>query len=431
MGINILLVDDQERNLLALEAALEPLGQNLVKSHSGEEALRLLLQDDFAVVLLDVRLGDMDGFEVARAIRAAERSKHTPIIFITAYDSDDLAPARAYTLGAVDYLVKPLVPEILRAKVAVFIDLFQNVRLRQSERRLRALLENAWDGISLVGADGSILDNIPDNLHRLGYSSEEFVGHNGFEFVHPDDLPAVGGALAQVLQTAGAKATMQYRLRRKDGSWCWVEGTGTNLLHDPDVRAIVVNYRDISGQKEAERAGAELAAIVESSEDAIIGKDLHGVITSWNKGAESLYGYTAAEVLGKPVSLLAPPEQPDELPGLLERLQRGERIQPYQTVRVRKDGTRMDVSLSVSPIRDSQGQIIGAAKIARDIGPQKRLEEELRRARRRWRKRIGRRTSSWRCSLMSCATRWPLSSAACTSFASHRRRPRRGSRRAT
>jgi len=263
---NILLVDDHEANLLALEAVLHPLEQKLIKARSGEEALQFLLQEDCAVVLLDIRLGGMDGFEVAQRIRAQERSRHTPIIFITAYESEDFSPAKAYTLGAVDYLVKPLVSEILRAKVEVFLTLYQRTeQVRQ--------------------------------LQRL----------------------------------------------------------------------------------QIEQARAELAAIVESSEDAIISEDGQGIITSWNKGAERLYGYTAEEIVGKHVSLLHLVEQSEELPNLLEKLRRGERIQPYQTVRLRKDGSRVDVSLSVSPIRDGEGRVIGAAKIARDIGPQKRLEGELRR----------------------------------------------------
>jgi PAS domain S-box-containing protein len=377
--VNILLVDDRKDNLLALEVILGELGQNLVSALSGEEALRLLSQNEFAVVLLDVRLDGMDGFEVAKAIRAQENAKHTPIIFITAYEDDKSALIKAYTLGAVDYLVKPLVPEILRAKVAVFIDLFQNIRLRRSERRLRVLLENAWDGVSLVALDGTILDNFPDHPHLLGYSQGEYVGHSSFEFLHPDDVPDARGALAELLQAPGLKTMVRYRLRHKDGSWCWVEGVCTNLLHDPDIRAIVVNYRDITGQKETERIRSELAAIVKSSEDAIIGQNLQGIITSWNKGAQRLYGYTAEEIIGKPVSLLHPPDQPSELPDLLERLRRGESIEHYQTVRVRKDGSRMDVSLSVSLIKDGEDRVIGAAKIARDIGPQKQLEDELRR----------------------------------------------------
>ena len=131
---SVLLVDDQPANLLALEAVLGDLGHPLVKAGSGEEALRLLLDRDFAVVLLDVRMPGMDGFQTARHIRGRERSRHTPIIFLTAVEERRSSLEEAYSLGAVDYLVKPLVPAILRAKVAAFIDLFQR-RSRPSGRR--------------------------------------------------------------------------------------------------------------------------------------------------------------------------------------------------------------------------------------------------------------------------------------------------------
>src|SRR5262249_49730760 len=148
------------------EVVLKPLGQNLVKARSGEEALRLLLREDFAVVLLDIRLASISGFEVAQRIRSQERSKHTPIIFITAYESEDFSPVQAYMLGAVDYLVKPLIPEILRAKVDVFIKLHQRteqvrqLQHHQSENealhRFRAIIEHSWDTFALIGADGII-----------------------------------------------------------------------------------------------------------------------------------------------------------------------------------------------------------------------------------------------------------------------------------
>jgi PAS domain S-box-containing protein len=120
---------------------------------------------------------------------------------------------------------------------------------------------------------------------------------------------------------------------------------------------------------------ARLATIVDSSDDAIIGKDLDTIITSWNPGAQRLYGYTAAEVVGRPISLLIPPDRPDELPAIMERLKRGERIEHYETQRVRRDGARLDVSVSISPIKDSAGRIIGAASVARDITV-RRLEEQ-------------------------------------------------------
>jgi PAS domain S-box-containing protein len=121
-----------------------------------------------------------------------------------------------------------------------------------------------------------------------------------------------------------------------------------------------------------------LAAIVESSEDAIIGQDMSGRITSWNRGAERLYGYRREEVLGKPVSLLIPPDHEDDFPTIMQRLRGGERVEHYETVRVARDGRRIDVSLTVSPVRDALGQIVGASKIARDISERKRVEQSLR-----------------------------------------------------
>src|SRR5438046_2577529 len=132
----MLLVDDQSANLLALDAILDGLGYHLIKAYSGEEALRLLLDRDFAVVLLDVRMPGLDGFETAKLIRNQERSPHTPIIFLTAHDDDRLSIEQAYSLGATDYLVKPLVPVVLRAKVAGFVDLFEKTEQvkRQAEQ---------------------------------------------------------------------------------------------------------------------------------------------------------------------------------------------------------------------------------------------------------------------------------------------------------
>src|SRR5436190_15952255 len=115
---NILLVDDRAENLLALEAILADLGQHTVRAHSGPEALKRLLAQDFAVILLDVQMPGMDGYETARIIRGRERSRYTPIIFVTAYDRSDAAVAKGYGVGAIDFLFKPLVPELLKGEVA-------------------------------------------------------------------------------------------------------------------------------------------------------------------------------------------------------------------------------------------------------------------------------------------------------------------------
>jgi CheY-like chemotaxis protein len=135
-NVNILLVDDQPKNLLALSALLDSPDVNLVKANSGKEALRCLLSQDFAVILLDVQMPEMDGFETAMLIRQRVRSQHTPIIFITALNRDDIHVERGYSLGAVDYLLKPFAPEILKSKVAVFVELFKKTQLLKNQATL-------------------------------------------------------------------------------------------------------------------------------------------------------------------------------------------------------------------------------------------------------------------------------------------------------
>jgi PAS domain S-box-containing protein len=146
------------------------------------------------------------------------------------------------------------------------------------------------------------------------------------------------------------------------------------LPHD-----VIALPRDVGERQRAERAQAHLAAIIDSSDDAIIGKDLDGTITSWNQGAEAIYGYSADEVVGKSISILIPAHQVDEVPGMLERIKGGEKIHNYENARVRKDGGSIDVSLTISPVKDEAGRVIGAATIARDISELKQAQREAER----------------------------------------------------
>jgi PAS domain S-box-containing protein len=144
-----------------------------------------------------------------------------------------------------------------------------------------------------------------------------------------------------------------------------------------ELVGVVLIFRDITERRRMELTRSHLAAIVESSDDAIIGKTLEGVITSWNKGAERIFGYTADEIIGRPIAVLIPPERHDEEQEILKRLRRGERIEHYVTKRIRKDGSPLVISLSISPIKESTGKIIGASKIARDITERQRSSEAL------------------------------------------------------
>jgi PAS domain S-box-containing protein len=167
--------------------------------------------------------------------------------------------------------------------------------------------------------------------------------------------------------------------RRKDGTEFPIEAS-ISKFEVQGEQVLTARLRDITERRRAEEGLQRLAAIVESSDDAIIGKTLDGVIVSWNRGAERLYGYTTEEVTGRPISLLAPPDRAEEIDRILERIRRGNRITQFDTVRVRKDGTPLEVSVSISPIKDASSRIVGASIIARDITERKRLEAQIHQA---------------------------------------------------
>ncbi len=195
--------------------------------------------------------------------------------------------------------------------------------------------------------------------------------------VHPDDLP---GAVAKVelAVQSGETTEHEWRIVRPDGSVRWVAGRFQCFkdARGTPLRISGVNI-DVTERKGAEKVNQRLAAIVENSDDAIISKDLNGVILSWNAGATRLFGYTAEEAIGRSVTMLMPPECVNEEPGILERIRRGERIDHYETVRRHKDGTLVDISLTVSPLMDERGTVVGASKITRDITYRKRAERAL------------------------------------------------------
>src|SRR5919197_4531618 len=233
---NVLLVDDRPENLLALEGVLEPLGQNLLYAHSGEDALRQLLLHDVAVILLDVAMPELDGFETASLIKQRERTRHIPIIFVTAISKDEQQVFRGYSAGAVDYVFKPFNPDVLRSKVSVFIELHEkNEELRrqaelpkeqelaelrrESEERYRFLAEAQPDQIWTATPHGE-LDYV--NQRALDYfavSFTEMVEQGWTSVVHPEDLPRTLERWQHSLDT-GLPYENELRLRRaSDGSY--------------------------------------------------------------------------------------------------------------------------------------------------------------------------------------------------------------------
>ena len=247
--------------------------------------------------------------------------------------------------------------------------------LRASEKRFRTFVDHATDAFFLLDKQLRVVDVNRQACESLGLSREELIGMHPSEFDARLDEPSI----RRLTQRAGAGEiiTFETRHRRKDGTAFPVE-IRTGTFRQGDELFHLALARDISERKQAEERTAKLAAIVESSDDAIISKDLNGIITTWNTGAERIFGYAAREVIGQSVAILMPPDHVDEVRGILERIRSGERVDHFETVRRRKDGTLLDISLSVSPIIDGSGNVVGASKVARDISERKRAEERLR-----------------------------------------------------
>jgi PAS domain S-box-containing protein len=259
--------------------------------------------------------------------------------------------------------------------------------LRQSERelarrtnQLSTFLETAAIALHRVGPDGTILWANDAELKMLGYEAHEYIGRHIAEF-HADPA-AIRDILARL--TAGEKLRdCEARLRCKDGSTRTVLIDSSVYREDGRFVHTQCFTRDITGEKLADELRGRLAAIVDSSDDAIVGTDLDGVISAWNRGAARLYGYSEAQALGHNISLIIPEEAVAVQMEALERLRRGERPQYFDTVRRAKDGREIPVSLAISPILGRDGSIIGAARVARDITERKRMESELKEEARR------------------------------------------------
>jgi PAS domain S-box-containing protein len=247
----------------------------------------------------------------------------------------------------------------------------------------RALAEASPGLVWRLGPDGCFTYVSARCLEYCGRTPEQVIGRRWDELIHPDDRPAYVASIAAA-QHDRDRVMASARLEDGQGQWRWIESHAHPLI---DAAGEYVGHAgisfDVTERRQASDDSARLAAVVEWSDDAIVSKDLNGVIMSWNAGARRLFGYSADEVIGQSVTMLIPPERFDEEPGVLERIRRGQSVDHYETVRRRKDGTLIDVSLTVSPIRNRQGQVIGASKIARDVTDSKRVAEMLRTANRR------------------------------------------------
>jgi PAS domain S-box-containing protein len=290
--LNILMVDDQPQKLLAYEAMLAGLGERLLRAQNGNQAFEVLLHEEVAVILLDVQMPGMDGFETAALIREHPRFTKTPIIFVTAVNTSDLDRIRGYEIGAVDYVSVPVIPEILRAKVSVFVELHRKTReleqvnasLSESEQRMRAILDTANDAIITIDAGGTMQRVNPAAENIFGYAMAEMIGQNVGMLLPASLRDEYARLISQPRGTERRRfggSSREIQGLRKDGLVVPLEVAVSELVPGNMFTGII---RDISRRKELEREVTEVAA----AEQRRIGQELHDGVSQELTGLSML-----------------------------------------------------------------------------------------------------------------------------------------------
>lgn len=246
--------------------------------------------------------------------------------------------------------------------------------LRDSEERLRAIFSQSAAGMALSDLTGKLVTVNDQYCAIVGRSRDELIGMRMQDITFPDDLPENQRLFKRLVET-GESFEIEKRYVRDDGSPVWVSNSVSAIRDDKGriVQAVAISI-DIGERRMAQNVEKHLASMIASSNDAILGIDLDMEITSWNAAAERLYGYSETEALGKSVLMLVPDDRADEEPTILRQIRAGRIVEPYETVRLRKDGHPVEVLLSVSPIHDPSGRIVGASKLAHDITVRKKAE---------------------------------------------------------
>lgn len=420
---NVLLVDDQPARLLTYESILDGVGVNCVRAQSGKEALDKLLKQSFAVILLDVMMPDMDGFETASLIRQHPRFEHTPIIFVTGLEVSEIDQLKGYEVGAIDYISVPLVPEILRSKVALLVELYKrraeleslNRELEQAraalesdrnralesnedlrrerEQRYRAVFEHPTELTVVLEAERDAAGKIVDWIYRdansnalalLGRTREQVIGRTLRE-MWAERAEGLQQMCARVLETRAPQRYEQETRGRHFLSCLFPIGANTVVASGSDITLRTGALREVERRFRAESAEKEwLAAVLDSMTEEVYFTDTQQRYTYANPaamrefGLESIAGMRVEDVVGKLEVLRADgtPRPVAEAPPL--RALRGEVIRgEEQIVRTPSAGELRHRQVSSAPVRNAGGEIIGSVSVVRDITERKQSEAAL------------------------------------------------------
>jgi len=369
----ILLVDDKRDNIFALEQILCSEDRNIIKANDGIEALRTVLNAEVDLIILDVQMPGMDGFEVAQILKSNKRSKDIPIIFATAEKKEHESAMKGFEEGAADYLYKPLDAGITEAKVSMLLRLQvqrkELIRKNLTLERYDLLINNSADIICVI--DAATLKFEETNLvvnTILGYTVEEMKGSSILFYLDAEDRPGI----EKLRHENKERFSFETRVYSKDREIKWLSW---NIVNKNGLW--FANARDITGIKEAEEIKNYLSIVVRQSEDAIYLHDHEGKIISWNDGAEKIYGFTEAEALNMKIWNIIPESFLAEMHGVIDDILLGRKIETMEMSRVTKFGKMIDVTFSASVIADPEGALKSVAITERDITQQKKARQEI------------------------------------------------------
>lgn len=369
----ILIVDDKPANILALKNLLTTKDRSLIHANSGEEALKITLHKNVDLIILDVQMPGMDGFEVAQILKLNKRTKDIPIIFATAENKERKFIMKGYDEGAIDYLFKPLDPEIVKAKVTVLLKIqLQRKELIEKNNSLEksaVLINNSADIIGIIDMQTFQIDEINNAfMDILGYSREETIHTPLMFFLSNEDRILV----QKLAQETNERLSFETRVYCKDRSIKWLQWKVV-------VRGgkWFVNARDGTDSKDVEKIRNYLATIVKQSNNAIYIHDPEGKIISWNKGAEKIYGYTEKEALKMKVGNIIPAFIQPDTEIIINKIANGEKIQGFDTKRISKNGRLLDVAFSASLLAETDMDNFSIAVTETDITESKLADEQL------------------------------------------------------
>jgi diguanylate cyclase (GGDEF)-like protein/PAS domain S-box-containing protein len=384
-GYGLLYVDDEADTLKFLSRIIAKKYPNMkiIVAENGAEGLKMFIEHRPDIVLADMNMPVMDGIQMAREIKALDAE--SVIIAVTAYNDPNLLKS-AIEIGIRHYVLKPVITEDLFVVINKTIEEIRLKRLVSAQERLISKREQQLAKAQKITHLGcwewdiaSGKTSWSDELYRIlgvepGATPASYRGL--LERVHPDDRETVKMVVQNALKSHMSIISHYCRIVRPDGSIRIIHGQGEVTLDDAGKIASVIGVaHDVTEQRQREEERSRLALIVESSNDAIFSISLDGVITSWNKGAENVFGYTAGEIIGCKIFTIIPPDRFYERDTILQMTLSGEQVRHFETTRIKKDGSQIYVSISSSPILDADGKIIGNAVIARDVSERRKMEE--------------------------------------------------------